>query len=187
MTKQGDPLSSLLFNTVLQKALEENIPRWQKKRGMGLCVSDNDHDCLANMRFADDVFLFATSCEQLRKMMCEFNPSTEKVGLKLNPGKTKSFGDGRILFMQLHFLAPVRDFEWFSVFSAMYDLFTPRGASEWLWAFFSEDCMCISLCEEAFGTFTLGKLMCFRHALVVNKYMRMDYQDETRDLCSVCM
>ena len=26
-TKQGDPLSSLLFNTVLQKALEEDIPR----------------------------------------------------------------------------------------------------------------------------------------------------------------
>ena len=33
-TKQGDPLSSLLFNTVLQKALEEYIPRWQKRIGM---------------------------------------------------------------------------------------------------------------------------------------------------------
>ena len=31
-TKQGDPLSSLLFNTVLKKALEEDIPRWQKKK-----------------------------------------------------------------------------------------------------------------------------------------------------------
>ena len=31
-TKQGDPLSSLLFNTVLQKALEDDIPRWQKKK-----------------------------------------------------------------------------------------------------------------------------------------------------------
>ena len=30
-TKQGDPLSSLLFNTVLQRALEDDIPRWQKK------------------------------------------------------------------------------------------------------------------------------------------------------------
>ena len=54
-TKQGDPLSSLLFNTVLQKALEEYIPRWQKKRGMGIYLSDNDHDCHTNMRFADDV------------------------------------------------------------------------------------------------------------------------------------
>ena len=31
-TKQGDPLSSLLFNMVLQKALEDDIPRWQKKK-----------------------------------------------------------------------------------------------------------------------------------------------------------
>ena len=30
-TKQGDPLSSLVFNTFLQNALEENISRWQKK------------------------------------------------------------------------------------------------------------------------------------------------------------
>ena len=31
-TKQCDPLSSLLFNMVLQKALEDDIPRWQKKK-----------------------------------------------------------------------------------------------------------------------------------------------------------
>ena len=35
-TNLGDPLSSLLFNTVLQKALEDDIPRWQKKKGMGI-------------------------------------------------------------------------------------------------------------------------------------------------------
>ena len=48
-TKQGDPLSSLLFNTVLQEALEEYILPWQKKKGMGIFLSDNDHDCLTNM------------------------------------------------------------------------------------------------------------------------------------------
>ena len=31
-TKQCDPLSSLLFNMLLQKALEDDIPRWQKKK-----------------------------------------------------------------------------------------------------------------------------------------------------------
>ena len=41
-TQQGDPLSSLLFNTVLQKALEDDFPRWQKKIGMGICLRDND-------------------------------------------------------------------------------------------------------------------------------------------------
>ena len=45
-TKQGDPLSSLLFNTVLQNSLKDDIQRWQKKKGMGIYLSDNDHDCL---------------------------------------------------------------------------------------------------------------------------------------------
>ena len=66
-TKQGDPLSSLLFNTVLQKALEDDIPRWQKKKGMGIYWSDNDHDCLTNLRFADDVLLFASSKKSFKK------------------------------------------------------------------------------------------------------------------------
>ena len=88
-TKQGDPLSSVLFNTFLQMALEDDIPRWQKKRGMGIRLGISDHDCLANMRFADDVLLFGSTKEQLQKMLCDFKHSTEKVGLKIHPGKTK--------------------------------------------------------------------------------------------------
>ena len=49
-TTQGDPLSSLLFNTVLQ-VLKDDLPRWQKKKGMGICLEDNDHDCLTNFCF----------------------------------------------------------------------------------------------------------------------------------------
>ena len=88
-TKQGDPLSSLLFNMEQQKALEDDIPRWQKKKGMGIYLSDNDHDCLTKLRFADDVLLFASSKEHLQKMLCEFKRSTEKVGLRIHPEKTK--------------------------------------------------------------------------------------------------
>ena len=88
-TKQGDPLSSLLFNTVLQYSLKDDIQRWQKKKGMGIYLSDNDHDCFTNLRFADDVLLFASSKEQLQKMLCEFKRSTEKVGLRIHPDKTK--------------------------------------------------------------------------------------------------
>ena len=69
-------MSSLLFNTVLQYSLKDEIQRWQKKKGMGIHLSDHDHDCLTNLRFADDVMLFATSKEQIRKMMCEFKKST---------------------------------------------------------------------------------------------------------------
>ena len=41
------------------------------------------------MRFVDDVLLFATSKEQLPKMLCVFKRSTEKVRLRIHPGKTK--------------------------------------------------------------------------------------------------
>ena len=82
-------MSSLLFNTVLQYSLKDEIQRWQKKKGMGIYLSDHDRDCLTNLRFADDVMLFATSKEQLRKMMYEFKKATEKVGLRIHPDKTK--------------------------------------------------------------------------------------------------
>ena len=42
--KQGDPLSSLLFSTVLQYSLKDEIQRRQKKKGMGIYLSDHDHD-----------------------------------------------------------------------------------------------------------------------------------------------
>ena len=44
---------------------------------MGIYLSDHDHDCFTNLRFADDVLLFESSKEQLQKMLCEFNRSTE--------------------------------------------------------------------------------------------------------------
>ena len=56
---------------------------------MGIYLSDHDHDCLTNLRFVDDVMLFATSKEQIRKMMCDFKKATEKVGLRIHPDKTK--------------------------------------------------------------------------------------------------
>ena len=79
-TKQGDPLSSLLFNTVLQMVLKDDLPRWQKKRGMGICPGDNNHDCLKNMSFADDVLLFASSKEQLQKNAVRLHAQHRKVG-----------------------------------------------------------------------------------------------------------
>ena len=82
-------MSSLLFNTVLQYSLKDEIQRWQKKKGMGIYLSDQDRDCLTNLRFADDVMLFETSKEQLRNMMYEFKKATEKVGLRIHPDKTK--------------------------------------------------------------------------------------------------
>ena len=79
-TKQGDLLSSLLFNMVLQKALEDDIPRWQKKKCMGVYLSDNDRDCLTNMRFADDVLWFASSKEQFQKNVVRIQEEYWKSG-----------------------------------------------------------------------------------------------------------
>ena len=87
-TKQGDPLSSLLFNTVLQYSLREDLDRWQEKQ-KGIKLSDATEDCLTNLRFADDVLLFSTSLNKLRDMLCEFKISTEAVGLGIHPDKTK--------------------------------------------------------------------------------------------------
>ena len=52
-------------------------------------MSDKTEDCLTNLRFADDVLHFSTSLEKLSEMLCEFNASTEAVGLGIHPGKTK--------------------------------------------------------------------------------------------------
>ena len=67
-------------------ALKGDLP---KEKGTGICLGDGDHDCLTNLRFADDVFLFASTKEQLQNMLCDSKHSTEKVGLKIHPGKTK--------------------------------------------------------------------------------------------------
>ena len=56
---------------------------------MGIYLSDQERDCLTNLRFADDVMLFATSKGQIQNMMCEFKEATEKVGLTIHPNKTK--------------------------------------------------------------------------------------------------
>ena len=66
-TKEGDPLSSLWFNTGLQSALEDDL-RILREKGMG----DQQCDCLSNLRFADDVLLFSSSLNQLKKMMSDF-------------------------------------------------------------------------------------------------------------------
>ena len=79
----------MLFNTVLQYSLKNEIQRWQKKKGIGIYLRDQERDCLTNLQFADDVMLFATSKEKIRNVMCEFKKATEKVGLRIHPDKTK--------------------------------------------------------------------------------------------------
>ena len=87
-TKQGDLLSILLFNTVLQMAFENVVECWQKTKGMGIRLGVSLSDCFTHQCFADDVHLFSFSLVQLPKMMCDFKQSTESAGLDIDPGKT---------------------------------------------------------------------------------------------------
>ena len=87
-TKQGDPSSILLFNAVLQFSLEYDLKRWKEKQ-KGIRLNDRKEDCLTNLRFADDVLLFSTSLGKLEEMLCHFKRSTEAVGLRIHPSKTK--------------------------------------------------------------------------------------------------
>ena len=82
-------LSILILNIVLQVALKDDFPRWQKKKEMDICLGDCELDCLRKLRFADEVLLFPTTEEQFQKMMCDFKHSTEKVKLEIHPGKNE--------------------------------------------------------------------------------------------------
>ena len=58
---------------------------------MGIYLSDQERDCLTNLRFADDVMLFATSKGQMQNIMCEFKEATEKVGTHDSPKQDENF------------------------------------------------------------------------------------------------
>ena len=93
-TKQGDPLSSLLFNTVLQKALQDDIPHWQKKKVW-------ESTWVTPIMSASHTWDLLTTCScshpqrTAPKMLCEFKRSTEKVWLRIHPGKTKILSNKR--------------------------------------------------------------------------------------------
>ena len=67
----------------------QHSARREIKKGIGIYLSNNVHDCLTNLKFIDDVLQFASPKEQSQKMISEFKKSIEKVGLRIHPEKTK--------------------------------------------------------------------------------------------------
>ena len=87
-TKQGDPLSTLLFNAVLEDIFREIRPRWTSKRyGLEMSVGSTRH--LSNLCFADDVVLFAKSLHEIKEMLTDLKKAALARGLKVHSGKTK--------------------------------------------------------------------------------------------------
>ena len=87
-TKQGDPLSPILFSAVLQHALADTISHWIKRK-KGIKIGPLEEQRLTNLRFADDILLFAISKADIRKMLTELQEAASTVGLQLHMGKTK--------------------------------------------------------------------------------------------------
>ncbi len=84
--KQGDVISPLLFNAGLELA----ISRWKRSLGdRGLQVGSNE--LLTNVRYADDLMLYATSWQELCNMIESLISELSRVGLQLNTAKTKIF------------------------------------------------------------------------------------------------
>ena len=83
--RQGCVLSPRLFCSVLQLAMED----WRcDVSNNGLDLGDGGPPLL-DLRFADDILLFAGSAEQLGYMLDKLVTLLGKVGLKLNAAKTK--------------------------------------------------------------------------------------------------
>lgn len=95
-TKQGDPLSTLLFNVVLEQVFTKLKLEWAR-RGCGLEVSLGAKRHLSNLRFADDVLLFASTQKQLVTMLTELKEEASSCGLKLHPDKTKILSNAPVV------------------------------------------------------------------------------------------
>jgi len=87
-TKQGDPLSTLLFNAVLEDIFRDVRPKWAKKQ-WGLDMSLGIDSRLTSLCFADDVALIAANGHQLREMIADLGTAAAARGLKIHSGKTK--------------------------------------------------------------------------------------------------
>ena len=85
--KQGDPLSSLLFNALLQDIFSNLIPQWRQRR-YGFELAHVRSSRITNLRFADDILLFATTLPQLTNMLTDLHNHAKRYGLEMHPDKT---------------------------------------------------------------------------------------------------
>ena len=92
-TKQGDPLSSLLFNALLERVMSRVKKAFVEKKygiqmGFGF-LGTADDTRLTNLRSADDVLITGRTLQQLSNMLLLLRAEAEVSGLQLHPDKTK--------------------------------------------------------------------------------------------------
>ena len=87
-TKQGDPISPLIFNAVLEAVMRKAKEKW-KRRKYGIDLEPSYEDRLTNLRFADDILVIARTLPQIKQMLLDITEECANVGLTLHPEKTK--------------------------------------------------------------------------------------------------
>ena len=86
--RQGDPLSPLLFNLVLDRVLEEVAIVW-RRRGYGTNIGQTGGTRLTHLAFADDMTIIARSWISSKRMIALLRAALRKRGLKLQAAKCK--------------------------------------------------------------------------------------------------
>ncbi len=89
-TKQGDPISPPLFNSVSQSFMGPLAEKWTKMK-MGVQLGNR---YLQNLRFADGILLVARSLGEIRTMLADVAQAAGQVGLELHMGKTVILSNG---------------------------------------------------------------------------------------------
>lgn len=87
-TKQGDPISPVIFNTVLEQVMRRVKTKW-KERKYGVQLGYSSNTMVTNLRFADDILVVGRSLPQIKQMIADIVEEGAKVGLELHPAKTK--------------------------------------------------------------------------------------------------
>ena len=83
--KQGDPLSAILFNCILDTAFDA----WRLSLANEGIYIGHGLPRLTNIRYADDMILYAKSLSELESMTEKLVVELRKIGLYLNTKKTK--------------------------------------------------------------------------------------------------
>ena len=152
-TKQGDPLSTLLFNAVLEDIFREVRDKWQARK-FGIEMSEGPERHLSSLCFADDVLLLAANITDLKEMMNDLMQAAAKRGLEAHDEKTSvltNAADVRPRQIPEHVTIGVRRFK----------VLGPSGTIKWLGRKVSfqdpHECELSNRIAAAWGAFTKHK------------------------------